>query len=128
MRCVSSFYSASFTEVWPTAAIELSGVADTAQREDCTIAHRIVKMAAVIENAGLRLKPLFEGKNLSRSKYMCFAMSIAQIFPAELSSSVSIHPPLVGGNVSRGSRRSEMPRLPLRNGRATSVRSRHIWS
>ena len=55
----------SFTEVWPTAAIELSGVADTAQREDCTIAHRIVKMAAVIEKAGLRLKPLFEGKNLA---------------------------------------------------------------
>ena len=67
-----------------------------------------------IENAGLRLKPLFEGKNFSRSKYMCFAMSIAQIFPAELSSSVSLHPLLVGGNVSRGSRRSEMPRLPLR--------------
>ena len=33
--------------MWPAAAIELSGVADTARREDYTIAYRIAKMAAV---------------------------------------------------------------------------------
>ena len=67
-----SFIAPFFADDRPVAAIDLSGMGDSAKRDEYSNAHRVAEMAAVIEDAGLGPKPLVVGHSFGGTMTMSF--------------------------------------------------------
>ena len=97
-----AFIAPFFADDRPVAAIDLSGMGDSAKRDEYSNAHRVAEMAAVIEDAGLGPKPLVVGHSFGGTMTMSFCGNHSADISGAVIVDSFVRPPSEDDGGSRG--------------------------